>query len=70
MKKSTVSKLVGHKCLPIDLVWPNREVIDFAVRMGDAVAVMRWHRFLPSPVNDEQRELLQIIEGAYKTIFD
>ena len=54
-----VSKKVGWDHLDID--YPNILEVTDAYNKKDIVKMLRWHRFLKSPVDDYQAKVIQLI---------
>lgn len=70
IKNSTVSKDVGWdaRYAPI----PTRAVAETTIgsarrgMYGSVYNLLEWHRFAPSPKNDEERDIMNMITVAYK----
>lgn len=59
MTFAEASKIVGWE--PRTVVYPPVKRVRHAVRQRDLVRLLTWHRFLPSPTDEEQAEIIEMI---------
>ncbi len=63
-----ISKTVGWDPRPV--FWPSISDAHEAIQRKDAVQICIWLRFLPSPINDNQRTIINRLFDAYPEIRD
>jgi hypothetical protein len=68
MTRTEASKKVGWKS-PGRLQYPSVEGVEAAIREKDGVSILRWHRFLSSPRDNYERQVLAKIAEGFK-VFD
>ncbi len=59
---SQISKEVGWDAPPC--AYPALTDVGQAVATNNLRTLLRWNRFCPSPVNDEQAEVIKAISGG------
>lgn len=66
MKWSDASKIVGWQ--PREVVYPPERLVHRAYMNRDLVRMLTWHRFLPSPDNEEQHEIINLVVRYLKKL--